>query len=200
MNRNRFANNERRLPQFRVSRKSSSGREEPVWPVLAKFHRFGNILFIFVKWLRFYSVFGKFFNLLWKIVMLRAGFQHGQILKNNIAIWSHWEELTFHFFLIPKYRQTDRQCDQVGQSLNGFWHNFLSKGGQIFNYIIGSFELRHLLSKNCCSFFLGNFLEKIGLIFIPTFGHTSDRPSPIPTRTVHTKNLNYENNVAGPIA
>ena len=113
MNRNRFANNERRLPQFRVSRKSSSGREEPVWPVLAKFHRFGNILFIFVKWLRFYSVFGKFFNLLWKIVMLRAGFQHGQILKNNIAIWSHWEELTFHFFIFFSFQNTDRPIDSV---------------------------------------------------------------------------------------
>ena len=105
-------------------------------------------------------------------------------LPFSISVW-HISFFWFTFSLSPS---------QI------FWHNFLSKGGQIFNYIIASFEMRHLLSKNCCSFFLGNFLEKIGLIFIPTFGHTSDRPSPIPTRTVHTKNLNYENNVAGPIA
>ena len=37
-----------------------------VWPDLAKFHHFCNILWIFVKWLRVYSVFGKMFNLLWQ--------------------------------------------------------------------------------------------------------------------------------------
>ena len=37
-----------------------------VWPDLAKFHHFGNILWIFVKWLRVYSEFGKFLNLLWQ--------------------------------------------------------------------------------------------------------------------------------------
>ena len=40
----------------------------PIWSDLAKFHHFGNILLIFVKWLRVYSVsvFGNFLSLLCK--------------------------------------------------------------------------------------------------------------------------------------
>ena len=34
----------------------------PIWSDLAKFHHFGNILLIFVKWLRVYSVFGQNFE------------------------------------------------------------------------------------------------------------------------------------------
>ena len=63
------------------------------WPDLAKFRHFGNILWIFVKWLRIYSVFGKNFNLLWqKCYTFGQPFNvvNGQILKNKIAISSLW--------------------------------------------------------------------------------------------------------------
>ena len=77
--------------------------QSPVWPDLPKcchffknLHIFGNIFtvyFIFVKvlnplWHNFYA-FGQFF-----IVV------NGQILKNNLAIWSHWDRLTHWLFFI----------------------------------------------------------------------------------------------------
>ena len=83
------------LPKLSHSIKTSAIQRYslPVWPDLAKFRHFGNILWIFVKWLRVYSVFGNFFNLLWlkckSVFGQPFNVAHGQTLKNNVAIWSH---------------------------------------------------------------------------------------------------------------
>ena len=54
------------------------------WIYLSSVTRFGNILWIFVKWLRVCSVFGNFFNLLWQncnVFGLHFNVVFGQMLK-----------------------------------------------------------------------------------------------------------------------
>ena len=70
-----------------------------------KFHHLGNILSIFVKGLRVYSVLGKFLNLLWQNCnALGQPFKvvHGLTLKNNIDIWLHWSDKT----ILTRFRET----------------------------------------------------------------------------------------------
>ena len=62
-----------------------------VWPDLAKFCHFGKTLQ--VKFLKVYFLFGKVLSLLWQIwyiIGLNLIVGNGQILKNNLTIWSHW--------------------------------------------------------------------------------------------------------------
>ena len=76
-----------------------------VWPDWAKFRRFGKLLFgnIFEAWL----VFGNI--LYWQFFKIGTGQMitvvNSQILKNEIAIWSHWPRmmwlsLTKHFIVL----------------------------------------------------------------------------------------------------
>ena len=60
-----------------------------VWPDLAKFRHFGKSFLVFDKFLTVYFLFGKMLSLLWQIwaIFIVA---NGQILKNNLTIWSHW--------------------------------------------------------------------------------------------------------------
>ena len=65
----------------------------PVWPDLAKFRHFGQILKVFGNFLRGYWVFCQLVNPcwqmfcgIWQIVIVK----NGQILKNILHIWSHW--------------------------------------------------------------------------------------------------------------
>ena len=63
-----------------------------MWPDLAKFRHFGKSLQVFVKYLMVNFLFGKMLSLLWQIcdiIGLIFIFANGQILKNNISIWSH---------------------------------------------------------------------------------------------------------------
>ena len=65
---------------------------KPVWPDLAKFCNFGETLKDLDNLMRAYFVFGKFLSLLWqKNYAIRQSFiaVDGQILKHNLAIWSH---------------------------------------------------------------------------------------------------------------
>ena len=64
-----------------------------VWPDLAKFRHFGNILQVFGNFLTVYFLFGKMLSLLWRIrctIGLIFIVAYGQILKNNPTIWLHW--------------------------------------------------------------------------------------------------------------
>ena len=64
-----------------------------VWPDLPTFRLFGNVLLILVKWFRAYSMFGIFLSLLWQNFNVFGppfNVVQGQILKYNLAIWSHW--------------------------------------------------------------------------------------------------------------
>ena len=64
-----------------------------VWPDLAKFRHFGNILQVFGKFLTVYFLFGKIVNLLWQICYTSGLIfivANGPILKYNLTIWSHW--------------------------------------------------------------------------------------------------------------
>ena len=64
-----------------------------LWPDLVKFRHLGRLLKIFGKYLRFYLVFGKILKLIWQFFI---NFWQiwtnvaSQIIKNNLAIWSHW--------------------------------------------------------------------------------------------------------------
>ena len=69
--------------------------------VLISVTRFGDISPFWQKFtslwqiLMVYFLFGKMLNLLWQIcdiIGLIFIVAHGQILKNNIAIWSHWSK------------------------------------------------------------------------------------------------------------
>ena len=58
------------------------------WPDLAKFRHFGNNLQVFGKFLPVYFYLGKMLSQVWKIY-----WANGQMLKNNLTIWSHWLQL-----------------------------------------------------------------------------------------------------------
>ena len=63
-----------------------------VWPDLTKFRHFGKKCHAFCKFLTFYFLFGKMLSLLlqiWYIIVLIFILADGQILKNNLTIWSH---------------------------------------------------------------------------------------------------------------
>ena len=56
-------------------------------------------------------------------------------------------------------RKTGEQCDQIGRF---FVTNFSTKLDQIFGDFWSYFEKGHILCKNCCGYFLGNFEGKFG--------------------------------------
>ena len=64
-----------------------------MWPDLAKFRHFGKTLKVVSKFLTVYFLSGKMLSLLWQIcdnIGLIFIVVNGQILKNNLTIWSHW--------------------------------------------------------------------------------------------------------------
>ena len=66
--------------------------QPPVWPDLAKFRHFGKNLQVVDQFLMVYFVFGKIMSLPWQIcdnIGLIFIVANGQILKNNLTIWSH---------------------------------------------------------------------------------------------------------------
>ena len=71
----------------------------PVWPDLAKFRHFGKTFQVFGKFLTVYFLFGKVLSLFWQIwffnrlILIVA---NGQILKNNLTIWSHCSIPTYY--------------------------------------------------------------------------------------------------------
>ena len=64
---------------------------------MAKFRHFGNILKVFGDYVTAYFVLVKILNLLWSTfyaigrIFIAA---NGLILKNNLAIWSHWTRMS----------------------------------------------------------------------------------------------------------
>ena len=62
-----------------------------MWPDLAKFRHFGKSFPVFGKFLTVYFLFGKILSWLWQIcdvIGLILIVANGQILKNNLTIWS----------------------------------------------------------------------------------------------------------------
>ena len=63
-----------------------------MFPDLAKFRHFGKTLQVFGKFLTVYFLFGKVLSLLlqiWYIIEIILILANGQILTNNLTIWSH---------------------------------------------------------------------------------------------------------------
>ena len=68
-------------------------KPQTVWADLAKFCHFGKRLQVFGKFLTIYCLFGKMLRLLLQIcdiIGLIFIVANGQIVKNNLTIWSHW--------------------------------------------------------------------------------------------------------------
>ena len=87
-----------------------------VWPDLAKFRHFGKTLQVFVKFWTVYFLFGKMFTLLWQIwyfIALIFIVVNGQILKNNLTIWSHWAAAGFVKFLKHKFFSKDPSFTEI---------------------------------------------------------------------------------------
>ena len=53
--------------------------------------------------------------------------------------------------------------------------NFVIKVAQISGNNLGNFVVYHIFRKKCFGYFLGN-IGKLGLLLIPTFGHTGPPP------------------------
>ena len=66
---------------------------QAVWPDWGKFHHFGKIFQVLGNILWVYLLFGKISDLFWQILYAIGQVfidVNGQMLKNNLAIWSHW--------------------------------------------------------------------------------------------------------------
>ena len=66
---------------------------QAVWPDWVKFHHFGKIFKVLGNILWVYLLFGKISDLFWQILYAIGQVfidVNGQMLKNNLAIWSHW--------------------------------------------------------------------------------------------------------------
>ena len=74
--------------------------QSSVWPDLAKLCHFATLAKYSESWaiLRVYLLFAKILDQLWANFHWRA---NGQMLKNNLVIWSHWQSfplyLSFYF-------------------------------------------------------------------------------------------------------
>ena len=70
--------------------KSEVRSRDPVWPDLATFRPFDNVLQVLGNILTVYSLFGKMLSLLWQICdIIGLIVAIGHILKHNLTIWSH---------------------------------------------------------------------------------------------------------------
>ena len=80
-----------------------------MWSNLAKFRHFGKSLQVFGKFLMVYFLLGKRLSILWQIcyiIGLIFIVASGQILKNNLTIWSHWfHPLLFHSISHQKWKR-----------------------------------------------------------------------------------------------
>ena len=73
---------------------------ESVWPDSAKLCQFSTNLEIFGNKRKVYFIFGKVVNSPWDFLYAFGQnfiIINGQILKNNIAIWSHWAKIDQFF-------------------------------------------------------------------------------------------------------
>ena len=96
---------------------SISKESPPVWPDLAQFRHFG-------KFLTVYFLFGKMLNLLLQISYIFGLIfivAEGQILKNNLTIWSHWSPLPIGSGLTTSITQ---QNFSVSESATRWRDNF----------------------------------------------------------------------------
>ena len=78
--------------------KKQKSWNEPMWPDLVKFCHFGKSLQVLGNISMVYFLFGKILSLLFQIcdiVGLIFSVANGQILKNNLTIWSHLNELSW---------------------------------------------------------------------------------------------------------
>ena len=85
---------ESRCNGYRESRITGRGELRSVWPDSAKFRHFVKSLQVFGKFLKVCFLFGKMLSLLWQIcdiIEVIFNVANGQILKNNLTIWSHWK-------------------------------------------------------------------------------------------------------------
>ena len=101
----------------------------PAWPDLAKFRHFDKTLQVFGKYLTLHFLFGKLLGQLRQIYYIIGQIfvvANGQILKNNLTIWSHWLEVIRSCSVKkrPKCAMTKYsligidvmiQCDQIGR-------------------------------------------------------------------------------------
>ena len=72
-----------------------------MWPDLAKFCHFGKILQVFGKLSTVYFSFGKILILFWRICFIIGIIfivTNGQILKNNLTMWSHGFSCSFVYW------------------------------------------------------------------------------------------------------
>ena len=73
-----------------------------VWPDLAKFRHFGKTLEVFGKFFTIYFLFGKMLCQLRQIYYIIGQIlivANGQLLKNSVTIWSHWNGATFVYLV-----------------------------------------------------------------------------------------------------
>ena len=86
-----------------------------VWPDLAKFHHLSKSLQVFGSFLMVYLLFGIMLSRLLQIcdiIGLIFSVANGQILKNNLTIWSHWtlsttrSRTSTNYFLIVRTTQS----------------------------------------------------------------------------------------------
>ena len=114
--------------------------KHPVWPDWAKFCHFGKSLLVLGRFLTVYFLLGKMLSILLQIcdiIVLIFITANGQILKNNLSIWSHCSAVTFFPAISKKWCSVVnyasiyvltgnlpyKQCDQIGQFI-GLWSTF----------------------------------------------------------------------------
>ena len=86
----------------------------------------------------------------------------------NSLFWAFF----VHHFSINIFTST--QCDQIGQFFKVLGNKIASKRGQMIGNFLGYFEKPHSYAKTALGTF-GQLLEKIGLLLIPTSGHTASK-------------------------
>ena len=116
-------------------------RRVAVWPDLAKFHHFGKSLQI-NQFFTVYFWFGKMLSLIWQIcdiIGLIFIVANGQILKNNLTIWSHCraprEEIIFKEKICGSFRHSP--TDWLG-GIEHLWKKFVFSISFSFSFILKS--------------------------------------------------------------
>ena len=82
------------------------------------------------------------------------------------------EQLVEHELCAGGVGGGQEQCDQIGLLLKTLGNRFSFKNSPNTWELFGLFYNFHLMSQKLLSPILGQFLDKIGLLFISTSGHT----------------------------
>ena len=85
---------------------SLKGVESPVWLDLAKFRHLAKLIKLCQIVKSIFSIFQIFCTYLWQNCYFWANFPvvNDQILKNNLAIWSHWLKRKMHSNLLQSWK------------------------------------------------------------------------------------------------